>query len=97
MAATTEHYAIIKRPLVTEKSSARLAGLNVYTFEVAADANKFKIAEAVHAIFDVDVVNVRTINVKGRKNRRNRFGRFDEPTWKKALVTLKEGQSIELK
>ncbi len=97
MAATVDHYAILKRPLVTEKSSIRQADLNVYTFEVAGDANKNKIAEAVHAIFGVEVVKVRTINMKGRKNRRNRYGYYDESSWKKALVTLKEGQSIELK
>jgi large subunit ribosomal protein L23 len=97
MAATTEHYAIIKRPLVTEKSSNRQADLNVFTFEVDRNANKYKIAEAVHAIWGVDVVKVRTINVKGRRNRRNRFGYFNEADWKKALITLKEGQSIELK
>ena len=97
MAATVDHYAILKRPLVTEKSSIRQADLNVYTFEVAGDANKNKIAEAVHAIFGVEVVKVRTINMKGRKNRRNRYGYYDESCWKKALVTLKEGQSIELK
>ena len=97
MAATTEHYAIIKRPLVTEKSSDRLAELNVYTFEVALNANKNKIAEAVHQIFGVEVTQVRTINVKGRRNRRNRFGKFNESDWKKALITLKAGQSIELK
>lgn len=97
MAANTEHYAILKRPLVTEKSSNRQADLNVYTFEVATDANKLKIAEAVHAIFGVDVLKVRTINVKGRRNRRNRYGYFNESDWKKALVTIKEGQSIELK
>lgn len=97
MAASPEHYAILKRPLVTEKSSARQADLNVYSFEVAKDANKNKIAEAVHAIFGVEVTKVRTINMKGRRNRRNRYGYFDESNWKKALVTLKEGQSIELK
>jgi large subunit ribosomal protein L23 len=97
MAAKIDHYAILKRPLVTEKSSARQADLNVYTFEVATDANKNKIAEAVHAIFGVEVVKVRTINCKGRRNRRNRHGYYDESNWKKALITLKEGQSIELK
>lgn len=97
MPAKVEHYAILKRPLVTEKSSNRQADLNVYTFEVAGDANKNKIAEAVNAIFGVEVVKVRTINMKGRKNRRNRYGYYDESAWKKALITVKEGQSIELK
>jgi large subunit ribosomal protein L23 len=97
MAANAEHYAILKRPLVTEKSSNRQADLNVYSFEVAPDANKYKIAEAVHAIFGVDVLKVRTINIKGRRNRRNRYGYFNESDWKKALVTIKEGQSIEIK
>ncbi len=96
MPATSEHYAIIKRPVVTEKSSHLMATKNCYAFEVASDANKAMIADAVRNIFGVKVKSVRTVKMKGRRNRRNRFGYFNESDWKKALVTLEKGQSIEI-
>lgn len=95
MPAKPEQYQIIKRPLVTEKSSARMPD-GIYTFEVALDANKSQIAQAVRDIFSVEVTGVRTTIVKGRKNRRNRFGYYDESNWKKAHVTVAKGQSIEI-
>ncbi|MBE7492643.1 MAG: 50S ribosomal protein L23 [Planctomycetes bacterium] len=96
MPATAAQYAIIKRPLLTEKSSALMPD-GVYTFEVDVNANKLQIAQAIRDIFNVKVKKVRTVTVRGRKNRRNRFGFFSEPNWKKALITLEEGQSIEIK
>lgn len=95
MPATPEQYAIIKRPLVTEKSSA-LMPEGVYTFEVALDANKSQIAQAVRDIFNVKVRKVRTSRLKGEKNKRTRFGYFDQSDRKKALVTLEKGESIEI-
>lgn len=95
MPAKPGQYEVIKRPLITEKSSKQME-MGVYAFEVAVDANKFQIASAVRDIFGVKVAKVRTINMKGRKNRRNRYGYFDESSWKKALVTLEKGQSIEI-
>jgi len=68
----------------------------VYAFEVNLDANKLQIAQAVRDIFNVKVAGVRTVRMKGRKNRRNRFGYFNESDWKKALITLEKGESIEL-
>ena len=86
---------ILKRPLITEKSSEQMAD-GVYVFEVDLNANKLQIAQAVRDVFKVKVAKVRTIRMKGRKNKRNRYGYFNESDWKKALITLEKGESIEL-
>ncbi len=67
---------------------------NVYTFEVAKSANKIEIAQAIEAIFDVKVVKVNTINVKP-KPKRVRYQLGKTRTWKKAMVTVAEGDQIE--
>ena len=68
---------------------------NTYTFEVAKNANKIEIAKAVEELFNVTVTNVNTLNVKPKKKRiRVQVGLTR--TWKKAMVTLKEGDTIEL-
>ncbi|MCY3880548.1 MAG: 50S ribosomal protein L23 [Dehalococcoidia bacterium] len=87
-------YAILLRPLITEKSTS-LAGQDKYVFEVDLRANKPQIREAVELAFNVTVLNVNTMVVKG-KNRR--FGRnvTKQPDWKKAIVTLQSGDAIEL-
>jgi len=95
MPAKNEQYAVLVRPLMTEKSNHMMAA-GVYTFEVAPEANKPQIAQAVRDIFNVKVARVRTVTVKGSKNRRNRFGYFDEKDWKKAMITLEKGQTIDL-
>lgn len=86
---------IIKKQRITEKSSA-LSVENRYVLEVAPDARKPEIADAVEKKYGVHVLSVRTINVKGetryiRGTRRTRV----EPTIKKAIVTLKAGERIE--
>ena len=87
-------YDIIKRPVITEQSMEQ-TGMKRYTFEVAKDANKIEIRQAIEAIFDVTVVKVNTLNVKSKPKRvRYQLGRTR--TWKKAMVTLKEGDTIEL-
>ena len=81
---------IIKRPLLTEKSYAGIAG-KVYTFEVAKNANKIEIAKAVEALFGVEVAKVNTCIVKGHKKVQNtKAGRTEGRTsdYKKAIVTL---------
>lgn len=88
-------YQILKRPLVTEKTNALRDNLNDYTFEVATDANKLEIRQAVETLFGVNVKSVRTSIVRG-KYRRTRRGTGQRPNWKKAVVTLHEGQMIEL-
>lgn len=88
-------YAIVKRPLITEKSMG-LAGLGKYAFEVDIESNKIEIAEAVHQIFSVDVVKVNTLRVKGKTKRMGRFPAGKTADWKKAYVTIKPGQRIEV-
>lgn len=87
-------YQILKRPLVTEKSTAEKEDRNKLLFEVDRRANKIEIKEAVEKIFKVDVLDVTTMNMKGK---RKRVGRFftKRPDWKKALVTIKSGQRVE--
>ena len=85
---------IIKGPIMTEKSST-LAQNNVITLSVDPKANKTQIKQAVEKIFDVKVESVNTINVKPRKKRVGRYTGLTNRK-KKAIVTLKEGSSIEL-
>lgn len=89
-------YQVLIRPIVTEKSTI-LTEQNKYVFRVAKAANKAQIKEAVEKAFDVTVVDVNTMNVRGKARR---AGRQRERTvvhpWKKAVVTLAEGDKIEL-
>lgn len=81
---------IILKPIITEASMENLQ-MNKYTFKVAKNANKFEIKSAVEQLFGVKVEKVNTISVKGRKKRMGRFEGY-KPDWKKAIVTLKEGE-----
>lgn len=85
---------IIIKPVVTEKS-VDLMQENKYCFKVAKDANKIEIKNAIEEIFKVTVINVNTVNVHGKMKR---MGRTQGMTasWKKAVVTLREGDSIEV-
>jgi large subunit ribosomal protein L23 len=86
---------IVRRALVTEKGTHIRELANQYVFEVAPRANKFEIKKAVEAIFSVEVDSVRTVRMKGKTKRVGvHSGR--RPNWKKAIVTLKKGHSIEL-
>jgi large subunit ribosomal protein L23 len=85
---------VIIRPVVSEKSYAGLEQ-NTYTFLVDPRANKTEIKEAVQQIWDVRVVSVRTLHRKGKQKRR-RFTRGKRPDQKRAIVTLAEGDSIEI-
>jgi large subunit ribosomal protein L23 len=88
-------YQIIRRPVVTERSTQLRELSNKVTFEVDSGANKTEIKKAVEDLFSVTVVAVRTINVHGKWKRIGRnLGRRSD--WKKAIVTLAEGQRIEL-
>jgi len=85
---------IIIRPLVTEKSHQRMPD-GRYTFAVDVRANKTQIKAAVEEIFKVEVVSVNTMRVLGKMRRMGKYeGR--KPSWKKAIVGLKSGQSIEM-
>ena len=89
------HYSIIKGFRVTEKGS-RLGAQNKYLFKVARDANKVEIGKAIKAIYGVGVISVNTVSVRGKK-KRVRYVMGKTPDWKKAIVTLKEGDRIDLK
>lgn len=91
----TSTYAILRRPIITEKSSY-LSKLGQYVFEVDPNATKNQIKEAVEAIFEVDVVRVNVVNVPPRRSRRPRSRRVlvRRSGIKKAVVTLAEGQRL---
>ena len=86
---------VLLRPLLTEKATIRREIANEYPFEVDVRANKIKIRNTVEQLFDVKVTNVRTLSVRGKMKRMGAHqGR--RPDWKKALVTLAEGNTLEL-
>ena len=86
---------IIRRPLtLTEKGNALREAENQYLFEVARDANKTQIRTAVEALFHVKVEKVRTLIMRGHLRRMGR-GRVKTQNWKKAIVSLAEGESID--
>lgn len=85
---------VIIRPVVSEKSYSGLE-LNRYTFLVRPDANKTEIKEAVQAIWGVRVLSVNTLNRRG-KVKRHRFTKGKRPDQKRAIVTLAEGDAIEI-
>ena len=85
---------IIQAPLISEKGSLLTEKAHQVLFKVRPDANKIEVKKAVEALFKVKVLNVCTISVKGKRKQVGRLvGRT--PSWKKAVVTLKEGQSLE--
>ena len=85
---------ILRTPLITEKTSDQAEVLNQYAFEVDRRANKHMIKDAVEACFDVTVLKVRVINMPARMGRRGRRIVTKKPAWKKAIVTLADGDSI---
>jgi large subunit ribosomal protein L23 len=87
--------SIIRKVLITEKGTAMRETLRQYFFEVARDANKIEIKRAVEAVFHVKVDSVQTMQMQGKVKRQGRsIGRRND--WKKAIVTLKPDQKIEL-
>lgn len=85
---------VIRRPLVTEKTT-RLGQFNQYAFEVTANSTKPEIAESIHKLFKVDVLSVNVMNAKGKKKVfRGRHGVRSDV--RKALVTLKQGHTIDV-
>lgn len=86
--------SVIRRPLITERGAALQEGDNKYLFEVDSGANKLEVKRAVETMFEVTVTKVNTLNTHGKIKRMGRFqGR--RPDWKKAVVTLAEGDTIE--
>jgi large subunit ribosomal protein L23 len=91
-----DHRDVIIRPVVSEKAYGLLEE-NVYTFVVAPGVSKPEIRDAVESIFDVSVLKVNTLNRKGKRRRNRRTGGFGQRAdQKRALVTLAEGDSIDL-
>jgi large subunit ribosomal protein L23 len=89
-----EVHDIIVSPLVTEKSATQREGQNQYSFKVNKKANKIEIKEAVERLFKVKVREVRTATIRGKVKRLGRrFGK--RPDWKKAVVTVNEGDRID--
>jgi large subunit ribosomal protein L23 len=87
--------SIIRKVLITEKGTMMRETLRQYFFEVARDANKIEIKRAVEAVFNVKVDSVQTMQLQGKMKRQGRsVGRRND--WKKAIVTLKPDQKIEL-
>ncbi|MHB1469090.1 MAG: 50S ribosomal protein L23 [Solirubrobacteraceae bacterium] len=87
-----DHSEVIIRPVVSEKSY-QLSNFGKYTFRVHPDAHRTHVRQAIEALFDVKVVEVRTLSVKSKPKRRG-VSRGRTRTWKKAIVKVAEGQSI---
>lgn len=88
-------YDVIIRPVVTEDSQ-QLAEQGQYVFEVALDANKRQIKEAMEAIFDKKVARINTMIMPAKRGMRGRNEYWRSKQWKKAIVTLAEGETIDL-
>ncbi len=87
-------YDVIKKPLVTEKTTLEKDAKNIIAFEIDRNANKIEVKEAVETIFKVEVLDVNTINIAGKKKRVGKnIGK--RSNWKKAYVTLKEGSKVD--
>lgn len=95
MANAAQFYDVIRRAIVTEKSTGQQETNNSFTFEVADAANKVEVKKAVETLFSVNVVSVNMVTMPAK--RRRVFGRPGHvPAWKKAVVKLKDGETIDL-
>lgn len=89
-------YDVIRRPVITEKSNGMSADNNQYVFEVALNANKLQIREAVETLFDVTVIKINTMVMPAKRGRRGRKWYVRSKQWKKAIVTVADGETISL-
>ena len=91
-------YDVLRRPLVTEKSSYQSGKLNQYSFVVADNATRKQVKDAIETLYDVTVEKVNIINTTAKRGRRLRSRRLlvRKPAYKKAIVTLAEGQTLEV-
>ncbi len=95
MSATYKDFNVLRQPVVTEKSYAANGNANQYTFKVATDATKQQVKAAIENVFEVQVDKVQVINVPGKAKRRGMHqGR--RPGYRKAVVRLAEGQSLDV-
>ena len=88
-------YQVLRRPIVTEKTTDRLQPLRQYAFEVDIRANKLQIKQAVEAAFGVRVIDVNVMRMPAKVRRYGRRSVVKSPMWKKAIVTLAPGDSIQ--
>jgi len=89
-------YDVIRRPIISEKQNRLTETLNQYVFEVAVDANKVQIKEAVEVIFGKKVKKINTVILPAKRGMRGRRAYIRAVQYKKAYVTLQEGETIEL-
>jgi large subunit ribosomal protein L23 len=89
-------YEVLRRPVVTEKSMTVVEEGNRYTFEVDMRANKLQVKEAVELAFDVTVTDVNVVVMPVKTSRRGKRVTIRKPKWKKAVVALAPGNSIQL-
>jgi large subunit ribosomal protein L23 len=91
-------YDVLRRPLVTEKSSYQSGKLNQYSFIVADNATRTQVKDAIETLYDVKVQRVNIINTSAKRGRRLRSRRLlvRKAAYKKALITLVEGQTLEI-
>lgn len=91
-------YDVLRRPIVTEKTNFMSGELGQYVFEVTDDATKSLVKEAIETIYDVDVVRVNVINVPAKRTRRARSRRVlvRRSGYKKAIITLAQGQTLPI-
>lgn len=92
-------YDVIRRPVITEKTSLMQEELNQYVFEVDSNANKIQIKDAISFIFDIDpedILKVRTMIVPAKRGQRGRVKYIRRQQWKKAIVSLTADTTIEI-
>lgn len=89
-------YDVIRRPIVTEKTNAMASAANQYSFEVDRRANKLQVKDAVETAFNVKVVDVNIVSVPAKRGRYGRSIVTKKPAFKKAVVTLAPGSTIQL-
>lgn len=91
-------YDVLRRPLITEKSNFQNAELHQYVFEVASDASKTLVKDAIETLFDVSVVRVNVLNVPQKRTRKWRNRRISNrrTAYKKAIITLAAGDTIAM-
>ena len=94
----TTIYDVLRRPVITEKTNYQINFLNQYVFEVATDATKAMVKDAVETIFDVEVLKVNILNVPARRTRRAQSRRvlIRRQGYKKAVITLAPGDTIAI-
>lgn len=94
----TTHYDVLRRPLITEKSNYQSSKLNQYSFEINDNATKTMVKDAVETLFEVEVVSVNIIITAAKRGRQAKSRRLAvrRPGYKKAIITLAVGQTLEI-